>query len=316
MQSTATGTGAVGGGDGSEANGAGAVAVGLNQIANGNGAVAMGDPNSATGTGAVAIGANNIANGDGALATGNGNFASGQGAIAAGNNSVAKGASAIAMGDTASASADNAIAFGAGASATGANSVAIGSGSIASQADTVSVGAVGAERMIVNVAAGSLVAGSTNAVNGGQMNALGTSVAAGLGGGAAFNTQTGSLSAPNYNILGTSYNNAGSAFAAVDAALSGLYSATLQLGQDLNKVRREERGGVAAVAAMPAAPMPSAAGRTSWVGNVAWFKDQTGIGFSFAHRLDVNRPIAITGAISVAPGTSNFVGRGGLMGEF
>jgi hypothetical protein len=30
----------------------------------------------------------------------------------------------------------------------------------------------------------------------------------------------------------------------------------------------------------------------------------------------VNRPIAITGAISVAPGTSNFVGRGGLMGEF
>jgi len=312
----ATGTGAVGGGDGSEANGAGAVAIGLQQVSKGNGAVAIGDPNTAWGTGAVAIGANNKATGDGALATGNGNFASGQGAIAAGNKSVAKGASAIAMGDTASASADNAIAFGAGASATATNSVAIGSGSVATQADTVSVGAVGAERTIVNVAAGSLIAGSTNAVNGGQMNALGTSVAAGLGGGAAFNTQTGSLSAPNYSILGASYNNAGSAFAAVDTALSGLYSATLQLGQDLNKVRREERGGVAAVAAMPAAPMPSAAGRTSWVGNVAWFKDQTGIGFSFAHRLDVNRPIAITGAVSVAPGTSNFVGRGGLMGEF
>src|SRR3546814_9235738 len=62
-----------------------------------------------------------------------------------------------------------ASAFGQGASATGNGAVALGQGSIADQANTVSVGAAGAERSIVNVADGAIVAGSTDAVTGGQL---------------------------------------------------------------------------------------------------------------------------------------------------
>jgi Head domain of trimeric autotransporter adhesin/YadA-like membrane anchor domain len=121
-------------GNGAIANGGAAVAIGLGNQATGNGAVAIGDPNFATGTGAVAIGANNVATGDGA--------------VAIGNLAVANGAGNVALGN--------------GAQALAANSVALGGGSIANQDNTVSVGAVGNERRIVNVAAGT---GANDAVN-------------------------------------------------------------------------------------------------------------------------------------------------------
>lgn len=126
-------------GNGATANGGAAVAIGLGNIATGNGAVAIGDPNVAVGTGAVALGANNTANGDGA--------------VAIGNLSVANGAGNVALGN--------------GAQAIGANSVALGGGSIANQDNTVSVGAVGLERRIVNVAAGTQ---ANDAVNVAQLN--------------------------------------------------------------------------------------------------------------------------------------------------
>ena len=59
-----------------------------------------------------------------------------------------------------------------------ANSVALGSNSVASVANTVSVGSVGGERKIVNVAAGTLSSTSTDAVNGAQLFATNSSVAA------------------------------------------------------------------------------------------------------------------------------------------
>ena len=68
------------------------------------------------------------------------------------------------------ASGANAAAGGFGASASGSNSVALGSGSTdGGQANVVSVGAPGAERRVINVASGQLAAGSTDAVNGGQL---------------------------------------------------------------------------------------------------------------------------------------------------
>ncbi|POR40887.1 hypothetical protein [Methylobacterium sp. V23] len=69
----------------------------------------------------------------------------------------------------AAATGGDAVAFGYGASAGATRSVALGSGSVATQADTVSVGAAGTERRIVNVAGGTIAAGSTDAVNGGQL---------------------------------------------------------------------------------------------------------------------------------------------------
>ncbi|WP_266168963.1 YadA-like family protein [Dyella subtropica] len=253
----AAGAGSMAMGNQSKANaGNGAVALGYKQTATGNGAVAIGDPNIANGTGAVALGASNVAAGDslgataanGALAIGNSNTAIGQGSLALGNSSSATAAGGIAMGDTAQATAGSAVALGSNAIAGNANDVALGSASVtaaphagtfdmtggvaAASSDTngvLSIGAAGKERQIQNVAAGVLSAASTDAVNGSQLysvanafNKFGTSAATALGGGASYNTGTGTFTAPSYTIGSTQYNNVGAALQAINTDLAGV----------------------------------------------------------------------------------------------
>jgi len=80
----------------------------------------------------------------------------------------ASGADAVAGGFGAVATGQRSVALGANASATGQNSVALGYGSTDDgRVNVVSIGAVGAERQITNVAAGTRV---TDAVNLGQLN--------------------------------------------------------------------------------------------------------------------------------------------------
>jgi trimeric autotransporter adhesin len=116
----------------------------------------------------------------------------------------------------------DATAVGFGATASGTNSVALGAGSSdGGQANVVSVGAVGAERKVVNVAAGSVTATSTDAINGSQLFGLSQSAATALGGGTKVNPD-GTISAPSYSVGGASYNNVGGAVTALDTAVSGL----------------------------------------------------------------------------------------------
>lgn len=82
---------------------------------------------------------------------------------------------------------------------------------------------MGNERKIVNVAAGTLTAGSTDAVNGGQLLTANQRVAAAFGGGAGLDVN-GQLTAPSYTIQGTVYNDVGSAFTAVNTQLSAMGS--------------------------------------------------------------------------------------------
>ncbi|MBC6559043.1 hypothetical protein GW721_24365, partial [Citrobacter braakii] len=77
---------------------------------------------------------------------------------------------------------------------------------------SVSVGGTGGSRTLTGVTAGALSATSTDAVNGSQLAAtntsvdnLGSSTAAALGGGAAYDSSTGTLTAPSYTIQGTTY---------------------------------------------------------------------------------------------------------------
>ena len=159
--------GSLASGVGSTATGNGAVALGEGQTAKGDGAVAIGDPNIATGKGAVAIGANNVANGNGSVAIGNGSIAAHSGNVALGDTANADGSNAVALGSGSAALGNRSTAVGTGASAQGADSVAIGYNSVANQSRTVSVGAVGSERRVVNVAAGT---GATDAVNKAQLD--------------------------------------------------------------------------------------------------------------------------------------------------
>ncbi|SEF13307.1 Head domain of trimeric autotransporter adhesin [Rhizobiales bacterium GAS191] len=168
--------------------------------------------------------------------------ATGTDSTAIGPQAAASGASSIAIGNAASATATNGVALGAGAKATNPNDVAMGAGSVtaaphvgaytinggaiaaASASSVVSVGSAGAERQIQNVAAGVVSASSTDAINGSQLyavgsalNTLGTSTAANLGGGASYNPTAGTVSAPSYQIGSTTYNNVGSALAAINS---------------------------------------------------------------------------------------------------
>jgi autotransporter adhesin len=150
----------------------------------------------------------------------------------------ATGTDAIASGKDALASAGNAVAIGLGATASTTNSIALGAGSITSDVHTgttslygmtaaglgsntfgtVSLGTSTAPRQVQNVAAGVLSGTSTDAVNGSQLyavstgvNNLGSSAASALGGGSTYNTASGTLSAPTYQVIGTSVTQVGAA---------------------------------------------------------------------------------------------------------
>jgi autotransporter adhesin len=90
-------------------------------------------------------------------------------------------------------------------------------------------------RVLTGVAAGTISATSTDAVNGSQLfaigqqgsqnaanlDALGTTTASALGGGATYSPTTG-ISAPSYGVQGTTYNNVGGAITALDTAVNNV----------------------------------------------------------------------------------------------
>lgn len=85
--------------------------------------------------------------------------------------------------------------------------------------------------------------------------------------------------------------------------------------QALQRTALQAQRGVTATAAMANIWMPSAPGKTAWAVNAATFAGDVGGGFSFAYRLNVDMPIAVTGAYGNGAGSAH-VGRVGLMGEF
>ncbi|HUA79999.1 MAG TPA: hypothetical protein VL997_06485, partial [Dyella sp.] len=121
---------------------------------------------------------------------------------ATGTNAIANGTNAVAIGSNASTSSLGAVAIGTGADASGARSVALGYNASAADDDTVSVGYPGGERRITNVADGVIGAGSSDAINGGQLfDALG-----------ALTTRAGirDVTAPNYAVEGVEGDNTAS----------------------------------------------------------------------------------------------------------
>ncbi|MGF6604896.1 peptidoglycan hydrolase CwlO-like protein, partial [Paraburkholderia sp. GAS448] len=92
------------------------------------------------------------------------------------------------------------------------DSVALGSRSLADRGNAVSVGNATLKRQIMNVAAGTE---DSDAVVVSQLKG----VTAALGGGAAVNAD-GSISAPSYNVGGTTVNNVGDAVANLDGRVT------------------------------------------------------------------------------------------------
>ena len=230
----ASGDQAVAMGPNATADGTGATALGNGATAKGDSTTALGDNAQATAADATALGQNTVASGSMSTATGFGSTAVGAGSLASGNGATATGDQSTALGDGATATNTGDVALGAGSvtgtPSTGPYSLNGGTPAATAVASVVSVGAVGSERQITNVGAGTVTATSTDAVNGSQLftvatavNNLGAGTVAALGGGAKV-AADGTVTAPSYTIGATTYNDVGSALTAMQTGAPVQYS--------------------------------------------------------------------------------------------
>lgn len=199
----------------------GASAVGYENTATGQGSSAFGYFSTASGTSSVAMGFFGRASGTGSLV-----FASwydqdendGVGFAETGN---ASGISAVAIGAGVNAAGDYSAAFGVNSMANADYSTALGFGAVADREYTISVGSAARMNQIVNLANGTQ---DNDAVNLSQLHPFATA----LGGGASY--AGGVFTAPAYLIQSSSYGNVGSAFTAVDSALSAINQRIIDAG--------------------------------------------------------------------------------------
>jgi trimeric autotransporter adhesin len=82
--------------------------------------------------------------------------------------------------------------------------------------------------------------------------------------------------------------------------VTGLQQSVAGLQNQVNAVHREERRGIAAVAAMPPMLTPSAPGRFTVAVGGGFFQNQGGVGVTAAYRFDA--PIPVYAAASYANG--------------
>ncbi|MBK3787109.1 hypothetical protein G3A43_43920, partial [Paraburkholderia aspalathi] len=84
---------------------------------------------------------------------------------------------------------------------------------------SVTLGNAGTPVAVTNVAAGAVNAASVDAINGGVLYGVSSSVASALGGGSTVNAD-GTVSAPSYSIGGSTFNNVGGALTNIDGRVT------------------------------------------------------------------------------------------------
>ncbi len=162
---TTNGTGtAIAIGDGAQATADSAISIGTGNQVSGKNSTAIGDPNAVSGTGDSILGNNNNVSGNNTMVVGNGVTATNSNNVILGN--------ASADGTTHADAASQTITIG-GTPYTYAGQAAANNAN-----GIVSVGKAGAERQIQNVAAGDVTSSSTDAINGSQLWAVETGLAA------------------------------------------------------------------------------------------------------------------------------------------
>lgn len=147
------------------ATGTNSLAIGTDTIVTGENSIAMGKGSVVTGTNSIAIGTGHIVIGNNAGTFGDPNTIYGDNSYAFGNNNI------IGDANTPHSIGTNTFILGNNVTTTANNAVILGAGSVGKD-NTVSVGKPGAERQIINVAAGTLSSTSTDAVNGSQLQGV------------------------------------------------------------------------------------------------------------------------------------------------
>ena len=264
----ASGISSIAQGDRAQASATGATASGRGAQATQASATALGDDARATGINAIAAGHASRASGAASAAFGNDAQATLANTLALGAASRATAAGASAVGSDAQATVAGATALGQGTRATHANSVALGHNAVTAAAvatlngtidnvvydyagtapvATVSVGTGTEKRTITNVAAGRVTDTSTDAINGSQLfrtnqavnalgtnlDSLGTSTAAALGGTSTYSPTTHQVTA-GLTVGGTPHTNVQDALNQVDATANAGWNVTDAAGNTAN----------------------------------------------------------------------------------
>lgn len=284
---------AVGGGDGvggtgAVASGASSIAIGLSSVASGLSSTAIGGTGVATrptiaaagfstalgtgdqinagATGATAVGDFNTVNAGGIFGTTVGNF-----------NTVG-GASATAIGSGNTANGANSVALGVGDTASGASSIAIGSGATASNTNAIAMG-TGATAGFSGSAAFGAGATATRANQQVFGTAANTYTMPGITSASSLANQTGATQFVTSDAGG---NLATAGFG--PSSIIALSNRVDLLGNRINNVRNEERGGVALAIATGQIRYDDQPGKVSVGGGIGAFEDQggaaLGIGFT------------------------------------
>lgn len=212
----------------------------------------------------------------------------GDNAVAGGSDAIASGNDSSAIGNQSQATGNASTALGQGAVASGNGSVALGAGARASEDNVVSVGDVGAERRIVNVAAG---INGTDAVNVDQLKAYhvgGVQYDKNPDGSNDFNRVT-----LNPNGGPTTVSNVAAGVAATDAVNLGQLQTGLgntlhqantytdqridQLSDDVWSLTRHYRGATASALAAAGLPQAYLPGKRMLAASVGGYQSEYGI---------------------------------------
>ncbi|WP_033133415.1 ESPR-type extended signal peptide-containing protein, partial [Acinetobacter sp. MN12] len=198
---------------------------------------------------AIAIGTATAALANNALAIGSTSLASGEGSVAIGSGSIATKTDAVSIGRGAGSSVTSGVAIGAEAKVTGDNSIALGQKSVASAQTgssfltnvgattqgTISVGdgTNNVKRRLTNLADGAVDSDGVTVAQLKQFKVItdkqGADTAAALGGGSTYNSTTGAVTTPTYNVGGTTKTNVGDAITNIDNRTTSLENQTWKL---------------------------------------------------------------------------------------
>lgn len=204
-----------------------------------------------------------------------------------------------AVGYKASATGEAAAAFGSFSNASGDGSVAIGFGSVATASNVVSVGAVGSERKVTNVAAGTM---ATDAVNYGQLSgaqsALQSQIADIVTSGTVGDNaaHAAAVEAQQAQTMATSETNrAMSAEQVLGSSINAMGQQTLQsansytdsrvnaLQSSFDSFKQDTYGGLAAAIAVAGLPQPTAPGRSMIAASASTYHGQEGFAVGVSH---------------------------------
>ena len=163
-------------------------------------------------------------------------------------------------------------------------------------------------KVVANVANGTINSSSKEAVNGSQLNETNQKVVQYLGGGAAYDNITQSFKEPTYAVSGSTYNNVGDALGALNKADVAMGNQITQLGDQINQglyqankrindVDKQAKAGIASAMALENAPYIP--GKWTYAVGAAYHGGEQAVGATLRKTADNGR-WSLTGGVATA----------------